>query len=136
MKVFLDSDVILDYLTARDYFLSETKVIMDMGFKKEINLYTSALIISDIHYFISKVENSKQSMIKIGKLLQFIKVTNVGEKEIMEALKSKFKDFEDGIQNFSAINSKLDIIITRNIKDFKHSDLAVLTPKEFLAKLQ
>ena len=57
-----------------------------------------------------------------------------GEKEIESSIKSKFRDFEDGIQNYSAINSKMEIIVTRNTRDFKHSKLSVLTPKEFLAK--
>lgn len=136
MKVFLDSDVLLDYLTAREPFLNEIKLIIDLGLKKEIELFTSSLIAANIHYFISKTENSKTARIKLAKLTSFIKILNVGEKEILEAIKSKFKDFEDSIQNACAKNSKLGIIVTRNIKDFKHSELAILTPKEFLHRIE
>jgi len=134
MKVFLDSDVILDYLTGRDPFLYEIKVIIDKGLKKKIKLYTSSLIIANVHYFISKSENSKLAKIKIEKLTSFIKVLNVGELEIKQSIQSKFKDFEDSIQNCCATNSHMDLIITRNIKDFKLSKLPVLTPREFVVK--
>ena len=136
MKVFLDSDVLLDYLTARQPFLDEIKIIIHKGIRKEIKLYTSSLIIANIHYFISKVQNSKQAINKIDKLTSFIKILSVGEIEILESLKSKFKDFEDCIQNTCATNSNMDIIITRNIKDFKLSELAIMSPKEFLVKLE
>ena len=52
---------------------------------------------------------------------------------VLNALNSGFKDFEDALQNFSAIeNGRIKIILTRNIKDFKKSDLAVLTPETYL----
>jgi len=136
MKVFLDSDVLLDYLTGREHFLDEIKIIINKGIKKEIQLFTSSLIIANIHYFISRAENKKKAILKIEKLLTFLKVVNVGENEILAAVKSKFKDFEDAIQNFSAINSKLDVIVTRNIKDYKLSRLPILTPREFVVKLK
>ena len=55
---------------------------------------------------------------------------------VQSALTSEFKDFEDALKNFSAINDgTIDVIITRNIKDFKHSDIGVLTPENFLNML-
>jgi len=135
MKVFLDSDVLLDYLTGRNPFLNEIKIIIDKGIRKEIKLYTSSLIIANIHYFIAKTENSKQAIFKIDKLTSFIKVLSVGEPEILESVKSKFKDFEDCIQNSCATNNKMDLLVTRNIKDFKLSKLPILTPKELIVKL-
>jgi len=135
MKIFIDSDVLLDYLTGREYALNETKLIINKGLKKELRLFTSSLIIANIHYFISKVQNSKQATLKIEKLTSFIRILNVGEKEITQAINSNFKDFEDSIQNNCAMNSKMDIILTRNIKDFKNSELPKMNPIEFINKL-
>lgn len=134
MKIFLNTDVILDYLTGREPFLEEIKVIIDKGIKGEVKLFTSSLIITNVHFFIEKTESSKKALVKTAKLVSFIKILNVGGKEILDALQSKFKVFEDGIQNASARNAKMDLIITSNIKDFKLSKLPILTPKEFLAK--
>ena len=52
---------------------------------------------------------------------------------VINALNSDFKDFEDALQNFSAIeNEEIKVILTRNIKDFKKSELAILTPETYL----
>ena len=136
MKVFLDSDVLLDFFTAREPFLHEIKTIIHMGLNKDLELYTSSLIAANVHYFIAKSSNSKMARNKLEKLTRFIKILNVGELELLEAIGSKFKDFEDAIQNACASNHNMDVLITRNIKDFKLSKLSVMTPKEFLVKIQ
>ena len=135
MKIFLDSDVIIDFLTGRSFYLQEIKVIMDKGIRKELELYTSSLIIANIHYFISKISNPSNATKKIDMITQFVNILNVGENEILGAIKSRFKDFEDSIQNECAINADLRIIVTRNAKDFKLSTLSILTPGEFIAKI-
>jgi hypothetical protein len=69
----------------------------------------------------------------LGSLFFRIKYTfNIFERGRCD-LYSDFKDFEDALQNYSAeLNKEIDIIITRNIKDFKYSKLAVMTPDQFL----
>jgi hypothetical protein len=61
---------------------------------------------------------------------------NVGQTTVQKASTSKFVDFEDGVQNFCATEAKHKIIVTRNVKDFKQSSISIMTPKEFLVKLQ
>ena len=134
MKIFLDSDVLLDLLLGREPFLEDIKWILELSLNNKYKLYTSSLVIANIHYFISKTLNTTHAFDKADKLLTFIKILNVGENEVRSSISSKFKDFEDGIKNFCALNSNMEIIITRNIKDFKHSKLSILTPKEFIVK--
>ena len=51
----------------------------------------------------------------------------------MSALNSKFANFEDALQNFSAVESSLiEIILTRNLKDYKQSDLSVMSPEIYI----
>ncbi|MBP6577459.1 MAG: PIN domain-containing protein, partial [Chryseobacterium sp.] len=65
-----------------------------------------------------------------------IDISNIDKDTILLALNSDFKDFEDALQNFSAQkDSQINIIITRNIKDFKSSKLSVMTPEIFLKTL-
>jgi len=61
---------------------------------------------------------------------------NVGQTTVQKASKSKFVDFEDGVQNFCVTEAKHKIIVTRNTKNFKQSSIFIMTPKEFLVKLQ
>lgn len=66
---------------------------------------------------------------KLKQLLIIIDVLKIDKEIVLDSLNSDFKDFEDAIQNFSAIkNRKISIVLTRNIKDYKKSDLAVMTP--------
>ena len=70
---------------------------------------------------------------KIKQLLNIIDITSMDKEVVFGALNSKFKDFEDALQNFSAIeNGQISIILTRNVKDYKKSKLAVLTPETYL----
>ena len=52
---------------------------------------------------------------------------------IEKALNSGFKDFEDALQHFAAINyGEIEVIVTRNVKDYKKSEIGVLTPESFV----
>lgn len=54
-------------------------------------------------------------------------------KVVESALNSDFKDFEDALQNYSAINNgEIETIITRNVKDFKKSEIGVLSPESYV----
>ena len=66
-------------------------------------------------------------------LLNIVDIITINKKNVLNALNSDFKDFEDALQNFSAQNEKeIKTIITRNIKDYKTSSLAVMSPEMFL----
>lgn len=60
------------------------------------------------------------------------RVTLADEKVVDDALSSAFTDYEDALQYYSALSKKVDVIITRNVRDFKHARIPVLTPDEFL----
>ena len=52
---------------------------------------------------------------------------------IVKALNSGFKDFEDALQSFSAeVSCEIDMIVTRNIKDYKYSSLIIISPDDFI----
>ncbi len=68
--------------------------------------------------------------------MSFMEVLVVDKTSILYALNSEFKDFEDALQNYSAEQSKKnDVLITRNIKDFKTSNLTVMTPDSYLKRV-
>ena len=74
---------------------------------------------------------------KLKELLRIIDIAEINKEVIIEALNSKFKDFEDALQHFSAKSEKeIKLILTRNIKDYKTSSLPVMTPETFLKTLK
>lgn len=68
-------------------------------------------------------------------LREIFEVLPVFDRELGRSLDSRFKDFEDGVQNFTAENQDCDLIITRNKKDYAYSRLKVVTPSEYLLSL-
>lgn len=134
-KVFLDTNVILDLLLDREPFNDDIAEMFFVSDERSIRLCVSSLTIVNVNYIVGRIEGVKKANNKTKKLLQLVEVENVGKKEILSSANSKFKDFEDGIQNFCAVESNHEIIVTRNTKDFKTSELSILNPKEYLAKL-
>lgn len=135
-KVFLDSDVVLDFLTKRKPFEEESMRIFEYSARKELGIYISSLSINNIHYVVSKLESVKKSKDKIGILMNLVEILPVGQSTIEKSLLSDFKNFEDGLQNFCAEEGEMNIIITRNIRDYTKSNLSIQTPKEFLADFE
>ena len=135
-KVFIDADVILDFLLDREPFINEITEIIEVSVASEFALCVSSVALSNLHYIITRIENVRSANSKIRKILKLVKVENVGQSTVVKAMESDFKDFEDGMQNYCAEEVNHKIIVTRNTKDYKTSNLAIMTPKEFLARLR
>jgi len=134
-KIFLDTNIILDLLLDRDPYSDAIAEIFEESLQKSIQLCVSSVTVTDTGYIIEKFEGVKSAKQKTKMLLELVTVENVGESTVQKSSDSKFKDFEDGVQNFCAIESKHKVILTRDVKGFRHSKLAVMTPKEFLVKM-
>jgi predicted nucleic acid-binding protein len=100
--------------------------------ENEVNLYISSLTFANTHYVLSKELNADETRKVLIKFKLLMKILPLDDRILELALSSDFKDFEDGIQYYTALENKLEIIITRNKKDFKTAKLPVLTAKEYL----
>ncbi|PJZ44749.1 type II toxin-antitoxin system VapC family toxin [Leptospira brenneri] len=131
-NVYLDSDVIIDYLYAREPFFQETVELISRIENKKIKGYISSPIIWNIFYILAKYTNEKSARALIKEFKTIIEIIPVDEKIIDLALNSTIKDFEDSIQYFAAKSKKIKYIITRNKKDYPKGEIKPLSPKEFL----
>ncbi len=131
--VLIDTDVLLDFFFDRKPFATYSTQILNQCAENEIKGYATPVIISNVYYLLRKTAKHDVIIEKLKQLLQIIDIIHMDKASVVNALSSEFKDFEDALQNFSAMeNGKISIILTRNIKDFKTSDLAVLTPETYL----
>lgn len=132
-KIFIDSDVVIDFLVDREPFANNSSIIFGLADNKEIEIWASALCVSNVHYVIRKILGDKKAKEVIKELLELIEIQAVSKNEIMEALNADFKDFEDSIQHSTACTIKgIEAIVTRNTKDYKKSKLAVFSPATYL----
>ncbi|MBP8793131.1 MAG: PIN domain-containing protein [Lutibacter sp.] len=132
-NVLIDTDVILDSFFDREPFSEFSTEILNLCEQKKLNGFTTPVIISNVYYLLRKSAKHQIIIEKIKQLLTIIDIVKVDKNVVLSALNSEFKDFEDALQNFSAIeNGNIKIILTRNIKDFSKSKLAVLTPETYL----
>lgn len=135
-KVFMDTNVIIDFLINRPPFSIEAAKIFQYSQLGKVKVCVSSLSINNIHYVVRKLESQKKAIQLIKQLLPLIEILPVGKSTIEKALLSNFKDFEDGIQNFCAEEGKLSTILTRDTKDFSKSKLSIQTPTEYLASIK
>lgn len=131
-KIFIDTDIFLDTILDRKPHAEFSNKLLSLCEQNEINGNTSCLVIANIYYIINKISNHQKAISSIDKIRSIVSVLPFTNKEIAESINAEFRDFEDGIQYFIAVNHKIDCLITRNIKDFKKASISILTPKEFL----
>lgn len=132
-KLFIDSDVVIDFFTDREPHVNPATELFELSENGIVDFYISALSINNIYYIVRKYLGHKRTLDIIETLTEMIEIIGTSKKEVLQALKNDFNDFEDSIQYSSALNIKdVDAIITRNIKDYKNSKIAVMTPLSFL----
>ena len=132
-RVFFDTDVILDLLFDRKPFSADTALLLSHCEANKISGYITPVIISNIYYLLRQTSTHQHVVSKLSALVEILDILKIDRSSIKQALKSPFKDFEDALQNYAAEQSlEIDVILTRNFKDYKHSNLSVMTPKEYI----
>ena len=132
-KLLIDTNIVIDLLAKRDPDYADAAQIFSLGDKRHIQLSVSALTIANTNYLLLKLKphNEVKSILRKFKLL--VDVLSLDDKIINLALNdTDFKDFEDGLQYFLAIENDQDIIITRNLKNYKNSKIPAMTAEQFL----
>ena len=136
MKAFLDTNVMLDFLGERDPFYLSSAKIATLADKGKIEIIVSALSYATVSYFLTKYEGLEKTKDKLRKFKVISKICELDEKIIERGLNSDFSDYEDSLQYFSSLRQDCDILITRNVRDFKGAQIPVMTPDEFLIRLK
>jgi predicted nucleic acid-binding protein len=132
-KVLVDNDVVIDFITKREPFAKEAAQLFNLADKNQVELYVSSLCLNSVYYLLRKIIGHKKTITTLQQLIDIADVLSVDKQVVKKALNSKFSDFEDALQYFTAVeNSDADIIITRNLKDYKHSKIPVMTAGSFI----
>lgn len=132
----MDTCVILDLLQGREGFVDDALELFRAAAADQFSGFTTAKAVADIYCLYHRYSHShKDSIRKIKSLLKIIGVLDTTADDIISAIESQTSDFEDAVMTATAIHSKMDCIITRNIKDYQNVPIAVYTPQQFLSVL-
>jgi predicted nucleic acid-binding protein len=136
--VFIDTNIIIDFITERQPFDEAANKIFSLADTKDVLLLTSSLSFANAYYVIEKTKvNSKEELRKtftnLKMLIEIIPVTSsIIDRSLADLL---FSDFEDAVQYYAAIKKNCNCIITRNLKHFKKSKIPVFSSSDFINKL-
>ena len=131
-RLFLDTNIVVDLLEGREPFCYDAAQLFTMAHEKKVELLVSPMTFSTASFLLRK-HGSTGVRNLLSNLRQLVSVTISDERTVDDSIASQFKDFEDAMQYYTALNAKAEIIITRNGKDFTASILPVMTATEYLA---
>ncbi len=135
MKIFIDANIIIDFLANRKPFGSFAYEIMERGEKGELEIYTSATNILNCHYILKKAFPEIELRALLTELSKKIRLISIDENLVLKSLQSTYNDLEDAVQIKAASSIRdMQFIITRDLKDYKHSEIPALSPDEFCQK--
>lgn len=127
-KMFLDSDVIMDVATKRQEFYVDSGSILGIIENGSFQGFTSSNCIANVYYLLRSKGGDVKARLFIREILAYIQILPITHSDILTALDSSFSDFEDSLQHESAKNYGCDVIITRNLADYKHASISVFSP--------
>jgi len=131
-RIFVDSDIILDLIQERENH-KDAKQLFTLIEENKVKGFVSPLIFANLFYILRKQQTNKFAMQVLARLKALLHILTINEKIIELALSSGFKDFEDAIQYYSALEENLEYLITRNKDDYRHSGIIICNAKEYLA---
>ena len=133
-KVFVNSDIILDLLARRELFYGDSAKLFALACEKKVELFTSAVVLANVFYIVSKIIGTEDAKRQIKGLRLLLRILPVSETVTDLALNSKFADFEDAIQYYTAKEHKIFVLLTRNTGVFKPKDrvMVVQAPGEWV----
>ena len=129
MKILLDTNIIIDIISKRSGYEDSLQVFKycELGW---VRAFISATTVTDIMYILRKQIEPHDVRAAMETLFLIVDIASVTKDDIMHALSSNLKDFEDAVQVACAKRNGANYIITRNIKDFNHADVMALDPRD------
>jgi len=136
-KLFIDTNIVIDLLSRRAPYFEASAMLFSLADKKQIELTISSLSIANTSYVLLMQMDAGRAKSILRKLRLIVTILPLDDKIVGLALNDEyFSDFEDALQYYTALENGQDLIITRNLKDFKHSKLPVMTAQQFIETIE
>lgn len=132
MKILVDTNVILDVWLAREPYWKDSALLLARIERGQAVGYLCPTTITTLHYLGKKVLGEKPVRSLLNDLLEIFEVGTLTPTVFKKALDSKVVDFEDAVIEAVAIASHVDVIATRNLKDFRKSRIQAREPAQII----
>lgn len=133
MVILIDTNVALDYLTMRQPYYEDARNIMRVCADEQIQGFIAFHSLPNIFYILRKIHSEMERREMLRQLCLVLRVTGASHDKICNAIeRSDFPDFEDCLQDECAKEVTADFIVTRNLEDFRHSQVKAITPKQLI----
>ena len=136
-NVLIDTDVILDVFLEREPHYTNSKTVLILLDDNSFHGFITATIVVNIFYHVEKYRGRDTAFACVESLLTNpdLIVLGIDKPILTAALKSGMTDFEDAVQAEAAKLAGLDLIVTRNKRDFLNAPVPTVSPEELLEKL-
>jgi predicted nucleic acid-binding protein len=126
----------IDILAQRQPFYVDAAKIITLAEQQKIKLVASSVSFVNTFYVLAKTYEKPDLLKALTNFRILCEVSNVDEINIDKSLHSDFSDFEDAVQYYSALHHNCNVFVTRNKKDFKKTEISLMTPSEFLISIK
>lgn len=145
MRIFLDANIIMEYFGKRKGYDLVSHILKN-AYQGNFDVCLSSSIVDNVIYLLGSQlkakgihEPEKRSRIRqmLVRLLSYVDVVDMNRQSIIQALRDEdFRDLEDSLQYYCAVENECDALVTINSKDFPSSNsfIEVLDPKQFVDK--
>ncbi|MEP7258785.1 MAG: PIN domain-containing protein, partial [Flavitalea sp.] len=127
MKLFIDSDILLDAILMRAPYDQSASKLLSLTNKRNYTLCASAHSLLNVFYFTRKLAGKPAAVRSVSLLEEELQILPTESIAIRKAIHSGFSDVEDAVQYELALIHHCDLIITRNLKDYNKAELPVMT---------
>ena len=132
MNLLIDANVVIDVLEMRKPYFSNSKKVCECSELGLVNGFITSLSVANIMYVLHKNLSQSERSNVVRALNIMFNIEDTKGSDLVKAADLEWKDYEDAVQYVVAKRIGIDYIVSRNKKDFKLSDIQVLTPKEVL----
>lgn len=132
-RILIDTNILLDYILMREPFCDDAEKIVSACADGNVEGYVAAHSVSNMFFILRKDYNAKERREILINLCSIFEIVGIDKVKLLAGLQNDdFEDFEDCLQMECAKSCGAEYIVTRNIDDYKTSQIKAILPEEFL----
>ncbi len=135
-RVLFDTDVLLDVVEDRHPHADSSSAALRLAERGKVEGLVALHSLPTIFYLTEKHRNRQAAYEALEILLRVLRTAALEQDGVADALAWRWADFEDALQAACALRAEADVLVTRNVSDYRNAPLAVQTPLQFLARFR